>query len=57
MLGPTNKVMGQVNVVLADIDHVNDDGSFTLTSGVLDRDPIRQGTGERVSDVSAYGTN
>jgi hypothetical protein len=31
---------GPVNVVLAGIDYVNDGGSFTLTSGVLDRDPI-----------------
>jgi NAD(P)-dependent dehydrogenase (short-subunit alcohol dehydrogenase family) len=43
MLGLKNKVMGQVNVVLAGLDYINNGGSFTLTSGVLDRDPIRQG--------------
>lgn len=51
MLGLTNKVMGQVNVVLAGLDYVNDGGSFTLTSGVLDRDPIRMG----VSAATANG--
>lgn len=44
MLGLTDKVMGQVNLVLAGLAHVNDGGSFTLTSGVLDRDPIPMGT-------------
>ena len=51
MIGLTNKVMGQVNVVLAGLDYVNDGGSFTLTSGVLDRDPIRMG----VSAATANG--
>lgn len=43
MLGMRQKVMGQVNLVLAGIKSINDGGSFTLTSGVLDRDPIRKG--------------
>ena len=47
MLGLTNKVMGQINVVLAGLDYVDDGGSFTLTSGVLDRDPIKMGQGRR----------
>ncbi len=55
MLGLTNKVMGQVNVVLAGMDHVNDGGSFTLTSGVLDRDPIRQGTGAATANGALGG--
>lgn len=41
--GLNDKLMGQVNLVLLGLAHVNDGGSFTLTSGVLDRDPIRQG--------------
>ncbi|AZO10118.1 MULTISPECIES: short chain dehydrogenase [unclassified Mesorhizobium] len=44
MLGLRDKVMGQVNLVLAGLAAVSDGGSFTLTSGVLDRDPIRMGT-------------
>ena len=41
--GLNDKLMGQINLVLLGFDHVNDGGSFTLTSGVLDRDPVRQG--------------
>lgn len=55
MLGLTNKVMGQVNVVLAGLSHVNDGGSFTLTSGVLDRDPIRSGTGAATANGALAG--
>ena len=35
-----NKLMGQVNLVRLGIPHVNDNGSFTLTSGVLAREPM-----------------
>ncbi len=41
--GLNDKLMGQINLVLLGMDHVKDGGSFTLTSGVLDRDPIRAG--------------
>ena len=41
--GLDDKLMGQINLVLLGMAHVNDGGSFTLTSGVLDRDPVRQG--------------
>ena len=41
--GLDDKLMGQVNLVLLGMAHVNEGGSFTLTSGVLDRDPVRQG--------------
>jgi NAD(P)-dependent dehydrogenase (short-subunit alcohol dehydrogenase family) len=41
--GLNDKLMGQVNLVLLGMDFVNDNGSFTLTSGILDRDPVRQG--------------
>jgi len=43
-IGLANKLMGQVNVVLAGLHHINDNGSFTLTSGILNRDPIRCGS-------------
>ena len=43
MKGIDGKVMPQVNLVLMGFDHMNDGGSFTLTSGVLNRDPIRGG--------------
>ena len=41
--GLNDKLMGQVNLVLLGMGHVHDNGSFTLTSGILDRDPVRQG--------------
>jgi len=39
-----NKLMGQVNLVRLGIDHINDNGSFTLTSGILSRKPIKGST-------------
>ena len=44
MKGISHKVLPQVNLVLAGIEHMNDGGSFTLTSGVLNRDPISGGS-------------
>jgi NAD(P)-dependent dehydrogenase (short-subunit alcohol dehydrogenase family) len=35
-----NKLMGQVNLVRIGRQFVNDNGSFTLTSGVLAREPM-----------------
>lgn len=55
MVGLTSKVMGQVNVVLRGLDHVNDGGSFTLTSGVLDRDPIRAGVNASTANAALAG--
>jgi NAD(P)-dependent dehydrogenase (short-subunit alcohol dehydrogenase family) len=43
-IGLKDKLMGQVNLVLVGRSFVSEGGSFTLTSGVLDHDPIRQGT-------------
>ncbi len=48
--GLKDKVMGQVNLVLLGMDFVNDGGSFTLTSGILSRDPIRQGANAAACD-------
>ena len=43
-IGLRDKLMGQVDLVLLGREHVAEGGSFTLTTGVLDCDPIRQGT-------------
>ncbi len=43
MKGINHKVLPQVNLVFEGIEYVNDGGSFTLTSGVLNRDPIAGG--------------
>lgn len=38
-----SKLKGQVNLVLLGLNHVNDRGSFTLTTGVIMDDPIIRG--------------
>lgn len=44
-IGLRDKLMGQVNTVLAGQEFLNDQGSFTLTSGILSADPIQYGAG------------
>ncbi|MEN1968151.1 short chain dehydrogenase [Lentibacillus sp. N15] len=41
--GIESKLKGQINLVLLGLNHVNDHGSFTLTTGIMMDDPIRQG--------------
>ena len=43
-VGLRDKLMGQTNLVLLGRESVADGGSFTLTGGVLDHDPIVEGT-------------
>jgi NAD(P)-dependent dehydrogenase (short-subunit alcohol dehydrogenase family) len=43
-VGLNDKLMGQINLVLAGLNHLNDKGSFTLTSGILNSEPIRYGS-------------
>lgn len=43
-IGLQHKLMGQVNLVLLGLSYLNEAGSFTLTSGVLNRDPIVLGS-------------
>jgi NAD(P)-dependent dehydrogenase (short-subunit alcohol dehydrogenase family) len=43
-IGLRDKLLGQVNLVLIGRNYLSDGGSFTLTTGVLDSDPIRAGT-------------
>lgn len=48
--GFENKVLGQLQLVLAGIDHLRDGGSFTLTSGIVGREPIRTGVAPAVAN-------
>ena len=48
--GLKDKVMGQINLVLLGLSFVNDGGSFTLTSGILSYEPIRQGSNAAACD-------
>src|SRR5574340_829944 len=43
-LGLQNKLMGQVNLVRLGMDYANDNGSFTLKSGILSRKPMKGST-------------
>ena len=43
-IGLRDKLLGQLNLVLIGRHYLSDAGSFTLTTGVLDSDPIRMGT-------------
>ena len=43
MKGIYHKVLPQVNLVLEGLAYLEDGGSFTLTSGILNRDPIKGG--------------
>jgi NAD(P)-dependent dehydrogenase (short-subunit alcohol dehydrogenase family) len=43
-VGLRHKLMGQVNLVLLGREHLADGGSFTLTGGVLEDDPIVAGS-------------
>ncbi len=55
LLGLQQKVMGQINLVLAGLERLADCGSFTLTSGVLDRDPIPMGVGAATANGALAG--
>jgi NAD(P)-dependent dehydrogenase (short-subunit alcohol dehydrogenase family) len=44
LMGLKDKALGQVELVRAGIDFLNDRGSFTLMTGVLARDPIPAGS-------------
>jgi NAD(P)-dependent dehydrogenase (short-subunit alcohol dehydrogenase family) len=49
-VGLQDKLMGQVNLVLAGQASLNNGGSFTLTSGSTSEIPIRYGTSESMVD-------
>ena len=53
--GLKNKLIGQVNLVLKGQAHLNDGGSFTLTSGSLDRYPVRQGSNAATINAGLAG--
>jgi NAD(P)-dependent dehydrogenase (short-subunit alcohol dehydrogenase family) len=54
-IGLRDKLMGQVNVVLAAQHHVSDGGSFTLTTGILAQDPIREGVSATTVNLALEG--
>lgn len=54
-LGLRDKLMGQVNVVLAGQAWMNDGGSFTLTSGISAHEPVRDGTNASCVNLALEG--
>jgi len=54
-LGLQDKLMGQVNIVLAGIKRLRDGGSFTLTSGITADEPIRLGTNATTVNAAIEG--
>lgn len=54
-VGLASKLMGQVNVALAAQKYLNDDGSITLTSGILADQPIRYGANASAVNAAVDG--
>lgn len=54
-LGLQDKLMGQVNVVLAGMGRLRDGGSFTLTSGITAVEPIRLGANATTVNAAIEG--
>jgi len=54
-VGLRDKLMGQINVVLAAQQYVNDGGSFTLTSGIIGDEPILQGASATTGNLALEG--
>ncbi len=54
-IGIKDKLMGQVNLVLIGKNYINDEGSFTLTSGVVSHDPIKYGSSASMVNAAVDG--
>jgi NAD(P)-dependent dehydrogenase (short-subunit alcohol dehydrogenase family) len=54
-VGLRDKLMGQINVVFAAQQYVNDGGSFTLTSGIVGDEPIREGANATTVNLALEG--
>jgi NAD(P)-dependent dehydrogenase (short-subunit alcohol dehydrogenase family) len=50
-----NKLMGQVNLALIGQHHLRDGGSITLTSGVLNHDPVAYGAAASLANGGIEG--
>lgn len=54
-VGLQSKLMGQVNLVLIGFNYLSSNGSFTLTSGILNYDPIRSATSSAMVNGALEG--
>jgi len=55
LMGLTNKLMGQVNLVRIGRSYINHNGSFTLTSGVLSQEPMPGSTSLSMVNAAIEG--
>lgn len=55
LTGFNSKMMGQINAVLIGQEYINLGGSFTLTSGILAKDPIPKGSGLSTVNAAVNG--
>lgn len=53
--GIKGKMMGQINLVLIGKDFVNDNGSFTLTTGILSERPINGSVNSTTVNCAIHG--
>lgn len=53
--GIKSKMMGQINLVMLGKNKIRESGSFTLTTGILFRDPIRDGAGLSIVNNAVNG--
>jgi NAD(P)-dependent dehydrogenase (short-subunit alcohol dehydrogenase family) len=53
--GIKSKLMGQVNLVMLGKNKISEGGSFTLTTGILHRDPVREGTALSMVNNAVHG--
>ncbi|MDN0081402.1 short chain dehydrogenase [Crenobacter sp. SG2305] len=54
-IGLNDKLLGQVNLVLAGQHYLNDGGSITLTSGIVSDEPIRYGSNATTVNAALDG--
>lgn len=50
-----SKMLGQIDLVLQGMDFINDGGSFTLTTGLLNADPIPMGSAAALVNAGVEG--
>jgi NAD(P)-dependent dehydrogenase (short-subunit alcohol dehydrogenase family) len=54
-IGIKSKMMGQINLVRVGKDYVTENGSFTLTSGILAEDPVYKSTNAATVNGAIHG--
>ena len=53
--GIKGKMMGQINLVLIGKNHINENGSFTLTTGILSEKPIQGAVNSSTVNNAIHG--